>query len=353
MHINQAIEFIVDMYMLQLETKKRFSIELVGGPGIGKSQAVKQAAVKIAKKLDKPMTVKPFFLTTVEPPDVRGFGLPGKDEDGSLTMQFTRAPWMPKKSDAANGFVFLDEFGQAAPDVAKPAAELVLNGQVGDSRLPIEYMVLMASNRQGDRSGVGKPMAFIENRKCQIVIEPNLDAWVTWAQKEQINPWAIGFAKANPGDVFRDAVPDKPGPFCTPRSLEAVSYLMGKFPLDTFTEAAGGYVGQGVATKIAAYMKYAEQLPTFEEIIADPAKCRLPDPERPDAQYVVTLMIANRVNTDTARAAFKYLQRLPSEYQVTGLRSTLDRVPEMLHTPDFAAWIRENKQLVMAVMAPK
>lgn len=348
MYLNQAIDFIVDMYFLQQETKTRFAIELVSGPGLGKSEGIQQAAQKIAKRLGKPMAVKPFFLTTVEPPDVRGFGLPGKDEAGNLTMQFTRAPWMPKAGEPDHGFIFLDEFGQAQQDVAKPAAELLLNGRVGESQLPIEYMVVAASNRETDRSGVSRSLAFIENRKMQIKIQPHLDSWVEWAETRAINPWAIAYARANPGDVFKDAIPDKPGPFCTPRTLVKVSHMMGKLSMDVFSEAASGYVGEGVAAKLVAFLRVAEQLPKYEEIIAAPEKCRLPDKDRPDAQYATMQMIAHRVDAQTAKPAFKYLQRLPKEFQVAGLKATLRRTPQLVQTPDFAAWIKDNKELVMS-----
>jgi len=184
MNITQAIDLIVETFFIQQATGERFAIELVSGPGLGKSAGVYQAAIKIARRLGDPCGVKPFFLTTVEPPDVRGFGLPGRDTDGSAIMQFTKAPWMPRKEDPKFGIVFLDEFGQANPDVAKPAAELFHSGRVGESHLPITYMVVAASNRESDRSGVGRSLAFIDNRKMQIQVKPDLDAFLDWGERQ-------------------------------------------------------------------------------------------------------------------------------------------------------------------------
>jgi hypothetical protein len=348
MYINQAKLLIKEIFRLQIETGERFSIELVSGPGLGKSAIVKQCADELAADWNTPVACKSFFLTTVEPPDVRGFGLPGKDNDGSLIMQFTRAPWMPRKDEPKHGFVFLDEFGQAQSDVAKPSAELLLNGRVGESELPITYMVIAASNREKDRSGVQKSLAFIENRKCRIVIEPHLDSWVEWAETEGVNPWVIAFAKVKPALVFADSVPDKAGPFCTPRTLCKVGHLVGRLPLDLFTEAAAGYMGMGAASEFVAFLRVAEQLPKFEEIVADPKGCRLPESGRPDAQYATMQMIAHRVDKKTAVPAFQYLKRMPKEFQVSGLKATLRRCQEMVQTPDFAQWLRENKDLIMA-----
>lgn len=347
MYLNQARDLIVDLYMLQQETKERFAVEMVSGPGLGKSAIVHQAGEIISKKIGHPFLIKPFFLTTVEPPDVRGFGLPGKDEtDGTLIMQFTKAPWLPKKSEPKHGFVFLDEFGQAQQDVAKPSAELLLNGQVGESKLDITYMVIAASNREQDRSGVSRSLAFIENRKMRIEIEPNLDAWVDWAERNDIHPLAIAFAKWKPGTVFQDAVPSKPGPFCTPRTLCKVSHLIGRLPMELFTQAAGGYIGTGTAAEFVAFLRVAEQLPTYEDIVKDPKKTPVPD--RPDANYATMQLVAHRIDPKTTKPAFVYLQRMGKEFQVAALKTIMRRVPEIVQHPDFVAWIKDNKDLVIS-----
>jgi hypothetical protein len=347
MYLNQARDLIVDLYMLQQETKERFAIELVSGPGLGKSAIVVQAGEILEKKLGKPFLIKPFFLTTVEPPDVRGFGLPGKDEtDGSLIMQFTKAPWMPKKNEPKNGFIFLDEFGQAQQDVAKPAAELLLNGRVGESSLELTYMVIAASNREKDRSGVSRSLAFIENRKMRIEIEPNLDAWVDWAERNNVHPLAIAFAKWKPGVVFQEEVPSKSGPFCTPRTLCKVSHMMGKIDLETFLHAAGGYIGQGTAAELVAFLRVAEQLPTYEDIVRDPKKT--PVPTRPDANYATMQLVAHRIDPKTMKSAFIYLQRMGKEFQVAALKTIMRRLPDIVQNAEFVTWIKDNKDLVIS-----
>lgn len=351
MYIDKAKELIKQVFRTQIETGERFSVELVSGPGLGKSAIVAQACEELAAEWGEPVTCKGFFLSTVEPPDVRGFGLPGKDTDGTLLMQFTKAPWMPKKNDAKYGIVFLDEFGQAQSDVAKPAAELLLNGKVGESELPIEWLVVAASNREKDRSGVHKSLAFIENRKMRIEIKPNLEPWVVWAEQNDINPFAIAFAKWKPGLVFQDAVPDKSGPFCTPRTLCKLSHLIGKLDMDLFTEAAGGYIGEGAGAEFVAFLRVADSLPKFEDIVADPKKTPVPGGDRPDAQFATVQMIAHRVDKKTAIAAFQYLKRMPKEFQVSGLKAALRKSPDMVQTTEFAQWLRENRELVTAANA--
>lgn len=347
MNINQATQFLADLYFIQQDTGERFSVELRSGPGMGKDACVEQAGAIISKRLGLPFSIKSFFLTTVEAPDVRGFGLPGRDTDGSAIMQFTKAPWVPRANDAKHGFVFLNERAQAEKDVSKPSAELLLNGQVGESRLEITYMVVAASNRESDRSGVNRDLAFIQNRICVIYIEPSLDSWVDWAERNAINPFAIAFAKVKPSLIFADKVPDKQGPFCTPRTFVKTSHLINRLSMEMFTEAAAGYIGEGAAAEFVAFLRVAEELPKWEDIVAAPDKVKIPE-HRIDATYAAMQMVAHRVDAQTAKPAFVFLKRLGKEFQVAGLKAVLRRCPQMIQTPDFAQWIRDNKDLVLA-----
>jgi hypothetical protein len=310
---------------------------------------IDQTAVAVKKAMGlSDFTTKKFFLSTVEAPDVRGYGLPDMENH---TMFFTDAPWMPKAGDADHGFVFLDEFRQSGHDVQKPAAELLNSGSVGDSQLPITYMVVAASNREEDRSGVQRSLAFIENRKITLKVDPHLDSWVDWAETEGNIHWAaIAFAKAQPGLIFKDKVPDEPGPFCTPRSFCKVSHLIGDyFDESQFIELSAGAIGEGTTAQLVSFMRVVEQLPEFDEIVNNPKKCKLPDKERPDAQYATTQMIAHRVDGDTAEPAFDYLKRLPREFQVSGIKAAMRKTgASLVQSKKFAGWLRSNQDLLVA-----
>lgn len=363
MKINEAKNLIMTSLSIAITKGKHTAIELVSGPGLGKSSVNEQAACEMSIKLGKPVAYIPFFLSTVEPPDVRGFGIPTK-ANGKHRMVYTEAPWMPggdsgfiavngklQRAKAGDefpevGIINLDEFRQANPDTQKPAAELLLNRRVGESHLPPGYIVTACSNRESDRSGVQRELAFITNRRMVVNIEPNVDVWVAWAEKNHVHPLAIAFAQFKPALVFSGSVPEKPGPFCTPRSLCLAADWIGEVDMNTFTECAVGLIGEGAATEFVSFLRVAEQLPKFEDIVADPTGTEVP--KRPDASYAAMQMIAHRVDDKSAKAAFTYLKRMGREFQVAGLRGTFNRCPSLVRTPDFANWLRENKELVMA-----
>jgi hypothetical protein len=347
MNLREYKKLLIEVYKAQLETGKRFAIEAVSGPGLGKSEVTYQACMEAGRQLKVDMNFISEFLSTREQPDVAGYSLPGKDTDGSLIMQRTRAPWFPRAGSAEHGFLFLDEYRQSSQDVQKPSAELLLNGAVGETKLSIKYMVVAASNREKDRSGVNKMLAFIENRRMLVSIDPDVVVWVEdYAEPYGIDPFTTAFAKAKPQLVFHDTVPEKPGPFCTPRTLVKVSHLRQRLPMQLFTEAAAGYLGEGTAAEYVSFMRVAEKLPPFEEICQRPDKCMVPDTM--DAQYAAMQMLAFRVTGKTAKAVFTYLKRLGEEFQVAGLKASLRRTPVLAQSPDFRQWIKDNAELVAA-----
>lgn len=348
MNIRNAKKLIKQVYRQQVKTGKRYSIHMVGGPGVGKSCAVKQLSEELGREMAVPFANLEFFLNSKEAPDIGGYGLPDDDDDGGKIMVWTRAPWMPRANDPVHGFVFLDEFRQSQHDVQKVSAELLLNGKVNASQLPTTYMVLAASNRESDRSGVGRELAFVANRMMEIYIEPDLDSWVEWAEKEGVHWGAVAFAKRRPGVVFRDKVPDKPGPFCSPRSFVAASYLMDELDQDLFVEAAGGLIGEGAAAEFTAFMRVVDELPEYRQIVDDPEGAKMPNVERPDALYACMQMVAHNVTPETATPAFKYITRMPSEFQVAGLKAALRKSPHILTSRDFATWCRDNQGLIKA-----
>lgn len=346
MNIRQAKKLISLLYKRQIETGERFTVELSSGPGVGKSEMIPQLAAKLSREMEVPFACLDFFLSSKEAPDIGGFGLPD-DDDGAKIMRYTRAPWHPRQADPEHGFLFLDEFRQSNHDVQKPAAELLLTGRVNESKLPITYMVIAASNREMDRSGVQRELMFVTNRRCLISIAPDLDSWVDWAERSGVHWAAIAFAKHRPGIVFKDEIPDKPGPFCTPRSFVKMSRCIDYLPMDLFIEVAAGYIGEGAAAEFVGFLRIVDELPEFSEIVSNPKRCKLPDTDRPDVQFATMQMIAHRIDEDTAVPAFHYLKRMPKEFQVAGVKATLKRRPQILNNEDVAIWVKDNKELIL------
>ena len=361
--------------VLKMGFNNKICVELKGPPGVGKTALIHQFREELEQELGEPVGLLIEHLSTVEAVDLRGFPHNQKVE-GKLVSRYAAPPIFPNKEKFPEGvpkygILFLDEYMQAGQDVRKAAARLLEERRIGDYSLD-EYghwVVFAASNRSTDYSGVGKPMAFEVNRKLEVHIEPDLDSWVDWAQQNNVHPMLVAYAKAHPAAVFTDAVPNHGKPFCTPRSFVragvALADLAGTLgaaghhglPLDSplAVEVVGGLIGEEVAVSLLAFLTMADQLASFEQIVAKPSTAPVPDASRADACYAISEMLAYRTKKEHLAKVFTYLERLPEEFQINtvlGMMKRGDREEAQLivSSKETAAWMRAHPE-ILALMA--
>lgn len=335
------------------------SVELQSSPGVGKSEFVESLIDTMSKRDGKRWGFATMFLATMTPSDLMGYMVPEKRSVHGrdiLVSAFTMPPWMLTRdglpvTEYERGVLFLDEFGQGEADVKRAAAELLLNRRLGQWSLPRGWSVIAASNRASDRSGVTKSFDFVINRRIQIDVTPEVSAWENWANKHGIEPLFVAFAVRNPQIVFEGKVPDKQGPWCTPRSLVMLARLLrsvyptGPLPTNTHViEMASGMIGEAAAQQLLAFIKLGHELPSFDDIIADPEGCKLPIP--PDARMLSIYELSSRVTPKTAKPVLKYVDRLPKEFAATFAKSTCSRIPELIMTQAFSDWASKNSTLI-------
>ncbi len=341
------------------------SIGLVSAPGRGKSDFVRDLVNSMNTVEPGRWGLATAFLGTASPIDLPGFMIPAKNAAGQYIADYTMPAWMQTADgknvfDYERGVLFLDEFEQADPDVKKAAADLLLNGRVGKWRLPPGWVVWTASNRTTDRSGVTKQFDFVINRRMEIHIKDDVTSLEEWMIDHAVHPLITAFMVQNPQVVFSEGVPDKQGPWMTPRSLMAAANLLNVFAVDqetltvdgTVTEFVGGLVGTGNALQLMSFLKLYDKLPRFEQIVADPSTAKVP--AAPDALMTISYSNAGKVEQDTIDPVVRYMQRLPSEFAVTFVKAAVKRLgPVMLNNGAMTQWLQKNTSLVAAVAAAK
>ena len=70
--------------------------------------------------------------------------------------------------------------------------------------------------------------------------------------------------------MLSDKVPEKPGPFATPRSICRLSPYIDTMSMEMFTEFAAGMIGEGSAAQYIAHLRVVDELPSYAEIVAHP-----------------------------------------------------------------------------------
>ena len=339
------------------------SFELQSSPGMGKSEWADQTRAYMSKRDGFEWGMVTMMLATQSATDLIGYlykgervydnynpGKPTTITDPSLPL-WMQTPGGGTVYDYKRGILFLDEFGQGEPEVKRAAAELLLNRRVGPWQLPDGWSVIAASNRSQDRSGVTKSFDFVINRRLQIEVTPDVASWENWANKHGVDDLFVSFAVANPQVVFEGKVPEKQGPWCTPRSLVKLAKVIrtitpsGQLPTDaTNIELFAGLIGEAAAQQLIAHIKLAHELPSFEDIISDPEGTKIPI--KPDARMIAVYQLSSRVDAKTAKPVLQYVDRLPKEFAATFAKSVCQRIPAIVMTDAFSQWATRNATLV-------
>jgi hypothetical protein len=341
------------------------SIELLSAPGRGKSEFVRDFVREQSEIDGEEWGMTTLMLATQNPTDLGGLQFKAERvwEDGTkvAVSDPTLPLWMITNTGKPahmykRGVLFLDEFGQAEADTKRAAAELLLNRRVGKWQLPDGWSVVAASNRASDRSGVTKNFDFVINRRIAIDITDDLASWEDWAWKVGLHPSFIAFGKSNPETVFQDGVPDKQRPWCTPRSLVMLERLFtrmlgahGQLPTDEVAvELASGLIGAGEAAQFMAHVKLGNEMPSVEEIKADPKGCKVPT--APDGQMLVCYTLAAAVTEKDVDPIITYVERMPKEFTVTFAKAACRRNTKLVTTRAFSDWAMRNASLMAAIV---
>ena len=332
----------------------KHSVHLLSAPGIGKSETVRAIAE------DNDMACVEFHLTSVDSPDLRGFMIPVKetvDDKLVLHSRFTQSPIIEAvaATGRAKGILFLDERAQASLDVQKACAPLILDGCIGESKLPEGWVVWSASNRSKDRAGVNNEPMHLINREVRFEIEPDVEALTAWSHAHSIHHLFIGFFNFKTQLVFSDTVPTEAKPFCTPRSLVRLHDFLMKYTGGNITanlgddmlvtKVAAGYIGRGAASELLNFFRVESELPTIAEIIADPEGVKVP--KKPDVCFACVQMLAGHVNENNVEQIFTFMQRLPKEFQAATVKAVLaSSANKMALTTQFSEWVRNNSAML-------
>src|ERR687886_1685250 len=147
---------------LSVAVAARVPVLLWGGPGTGKSSAVRD----LAAAMDWPCEV--VIASIREPSDFAGLPVVA---DGAV--RFAPPRWAQRLASAGQGILFLDEISTAPPAVQAALLRVVLERVVGDLELPRDVAVIAAANppeQAADGWDLSAPLA---NRFCHIEWSPD------------------------------------------------------------------------------------------------------------------------------------------------------------------------------------
>lgn len=325
-------------------------------PGRGKTTTIESLPPILSSALGKNIGLSLVSGPNLQPGDTVGFGIP-KHGDKHSQMVFT-LPFFWTTSEGKlleeydGGIIFVDEADKMDVDIKKVMGEMALSGRCGPHRLPPGWVVWMAGNRAEDRSGSTRELDHLINRRFEIDIHDDIDGWKDWAVRNNVHHSIIHFAENHVDIVFPTKPPEKQGPFCTPRSLVKAGHMLAtlagnaeELPThDLAKELATAAIGGPAAGQLFANLMLAAELPSMEEIMADPDKARLPT--KPDAQMLVCYKLVSLSKPENLRSVIQYIERLPADFAATYAKGVVNRAPVLVANPAMMEWSKRNSSLM-------
>ncbi len=312
-------------------------VMLWGAPGIGKSQIIFQ----VAESHNVPLI--DIRLSQMEPSDLRG--IPFKN--GKLVDWSIPSLLPDEKRHGKKGILFLDEITSAPPTVSAAAYQLILDRRLGDYVVPDGWVIFAAGNRQGDRGVTYSMPAPLANRFSHFELDVNLDDWVAWAYKNNIDERIIGFLRYRPEHLFEFDAAHNPIAFPSPRTWEFAHRALQKFESDLsiFRQAASGCVGEVAGVEVATFIEHLSDLPDLDAIVKGE---QVSIPKEIDLQYAICAALVGRAisvkGSDSSDKVWgnilNFARDFPQKELGVMLVSDMQRAigSEIFSVPEFANW---------------
>ena len=362
MKVSNLSSYIIRLYEAG-RGNGRITLFLLGGPGIGKSHSVLQAAKEIAAKMKKEFVIynddiaptilanperyfvyTDFRLTECEPTDL--IGIPEKITSVGAT-RFSPMLWARVMSKTA-GILMLDELTNVPrDDVLSEAYKLTFDRSAGFVKFHDDVMIIGCGNRPEDSSIARMLPAPLVNRLLIINVDtPTVDEWKEFMDSTYGEEWdrrTYFFLKRFETDGYLYMPPKSTEvleAYPTPRSWTSTARLLykGFDDLDTLI----GLVGSEVGYKLHAFLSINVSL----ETILDKPQMYTEYPL--DTKYMIISMLVTHVTkhikdaeamdkvlrlfnviaTDTRELALLLIRSIETKWRPEFIRQILAKYPQ-------------------------
>jgi len=314
---------------------------VASSPGMGKSDIIRSIAAKFKLK------VIDFRVSQCEPVDMQGY--PGV-KNGRMTFHIPE--YFPietdKIPDGYDGWLlFLDEFNSGNKQTEAAAYKLILDREVYKHKLHPRCLIAAAGNLTTDRAIVNTQSTATTSRLNHYRMRVDHKVWIDWANSHNIDHRIISLIKFKPELLHRFDTSTNELTFPCPRTWEFASkVIMGEEAIDHINKIRlAGTVGEGAAVELATYAEIYQNLPTIEQILANP-KSGWKVPKEPSEQYAVTTMLSHNTTLESINQIIIAINRLPVDFQVITFKDIYKRTPELKNHPVITDWIAKHAHII-------
>ncbi len=361
------VNFSTGQDMIRVAMFANQTVLLIGDPGVGKSAIMYDAA----KEMHLPLYV--LLGSTLDPTDIGG--LPVRSADASHVIRIPLEEI--QKCATAPGILFLDEISAAPGPVQAAMLRLILERKAGSVTLHPETRVVAACNPPEQAPAGFELSAPLMGRMAVVAFRPSEDEVIDFlrtlgsdddsasAMDKAIRNEAMLFsavANACPEllqiDIPKECV-NGGQPWASPRSCErmirsrAAAEVAG---IDTLGDAVyaltAGSMGERAAITYSGVIRMITELPSVDDIVADPDKCLCPVDK---TKQVAALGLMPRLAQRNLWAAYIYAARLKPEFALAAHKALMPmaKYQPSLTDPLTKAGITARARLSAMVGGPK
>jgi len=345
MTITVTIDRAASMLEWAIKTIPRVIPVLKGSPGIGKSAIVKALATKYKLKLIE------LRLAQCDQTDLLGFPSVNTETNKADYVPMATFPLVddPIPEGYTGWLLFLDEINGAEVPVQK-ASYKTLEGEVGNSKMHPNVVIIAAGNLDTDNALVEEMSSAIQTRLLHITARSDFDTWIKHAEPEGVDHRILAYLHFKPGSL-NNFNPEKLGldsTYACERSWMFVDRILKTgIPVDSpeLLPLIAGCVGEGVAREFIGHLSIYDKLPTLQAIVNNPADAIVPFGA--GEGYALAGSLAQKAIETNATQLITYMCRLGKEYQTVFMRMASTRDGKVLKTNSaYQKWMIENANVI-------
>lgn len=263
--------------IISFGARRKRSIMILGGAGLGKSAVVQQITDNLFGKRDDNMV--DIRLSDKEPTDVVGLQIPYTDDDGVTRTVYATPSFWPT-DPKWTGTVFLDEMLHAEPYMQKVAYQIMLDRRIGEYVFPEGAVMVAAGNRSGDGTAISTLEAPLANRMIIVELMYSTEIFLEdYAYQYGVHSSVVGMLKQTPTAIENyEAMAEMGCPsYATPRSLVTASDILYDYDDGLFSDRIAktmlqGAIGVTIADDLWLYHTKKRGIPSILDICAGTVK---------------------------------------------------------------------------------
>lgn len=248
-----TVKEFTDIIKMQLEEENYRPVFGLGKGGIGKTESLKDLAVK-----ELGIGYVDIRLLLYTETDLKGIPYPDATHTKTIWLQNNILPIAER--DGEKGILVLDEITSANRSIRTAAYQLLNERKLGEYTLPEKWLIVCIGNGEEDGGDYQGMEGNFANRCSVFNVVHNVEAWKDWAISNSINPLVVGYITFKPQDLHSyNPEAENDILFASPRSWKAVSDILNKHEFDEsnniLVRRIVACIGHAVGYSFIAYCK--------------------------------------------------------------------------------------------------